>query len=792
MPELSGTDTSPGHGWAENDIFGGPGSHEIGKRANIKRERKQENRGNLKPARVGILTDLFRDPFVLVEDGVITLLFASVCFAFSTGLLVNFTLPKLMALRVGALLLTGLWIYRIKRGEVRPLPRSVFYGAIGLAAWWLFTTFFALHKPTAVHGVYGRYNGLLTHETWLFTFAVMASIPMDMRRVERVLKIFMTVLVPVSLYAILQFYGADLVSWVALEGRSASTIGHPVMLAALLGLALPFAITFFFRTRTNGSRIVWASLFFLFLLAAFTTGSRGPLLGIVVSCSFALVMNLKGGTGMVRRKWLVYGGLSMLLVLFILLFVPGYAGRIAQRVSSGSEVRLRLMYYRTSLNMIKEYPLVGAGFEHFRILYPKYRTPEDQRFGKDVVPTMVHNGYLQAAVTNGIPSVLLYLFFVGSILFLLVRTYLRKTDRTERLLLASFMASLLGFLIQDLTGWLEVSLTTFFYLMLGLAVTLCTSGHKRAAFHGVSRQAVLIVAVISFVGLTYLAIDGINRVHVNRAFWKAQMAGSVVSWPEGEHEVTEALAGGKDDFFYEDMAGTFFSRKLAATGDPSAFARAASFYEKARFHNPFDAYVLVHRIELETQVLRKKLVQTVSPFVQGAEGDLLRMDPYNPTVYETLTKLKLAEEKDSEALSLLRKARDLEGEDKRYYLLEGDLYRYQKDHGKALVSYGKAALLAEKSKPYPAEWLSAKYGQVVSLYESGDKERALEEIKSAVSVFPANPTSLVIMGEIYVSLGDLEKARVAFRRALEIEPSNPMARKGYAKCQQSPERGKGK
>jgi hypothetical protein len=132
----------------------------------------------------------------LVEDCVMGLLFLSVLLVFSTGVSVHFTLPKLIGLRIGTLFLAGLWIYRIRKREVQPVPRFILFSGIGLGIWWIFSTFFALHTYTAMHGVYGRYNGLFTHALWLILFFVFATLPASTKRTERILNLFIVSLVP--------------------------------------------------------------------------------------------------------------------------------------------------------------------------------------------------------------------------------------------------------------------------------------------------------------------------------------------------------------------------------------------------------------------------------------------------------------------------------------------------------------------------------------------------------------------------------------------------------------------
>jgi hypothetical protein len=65
---------------------------------------------------------------------------------FSTQVQVHFTLPKLVVLRVGTLLLLVLGLIRIKKGLVHPLPRTLLWSSLALAAWWILSTFFAIQK----------------------------------------------------------------------------------------------------------------------------------------------------------------------------------------------------------------------------------------------------------------------------------------------------------------------------------------------------------------------------------------------------------------------------------------------------------------------------------------------------------------------------------------------------------------------------------------------------------------------------------------------------------------------
>ena len=94
---------------------------------------------------------------------------------FSARLETQFTLPKLLVIRAFAPVLAGFWLVRFRHGETRPLPRAVLAAAVALAVWWVVSTMMAVHRPTAIDGVHGRYNGLWNQWILLSMGLIVAS-----------------------------------------------------------------------------------------------------------------------------------------------------------------------------------------------------------------------------------------------------------------------------------------------------------------------------------------------------------------------------------------------------------------------------------------------------------------------------------------------------------------------------------------------------------------------------------------------------------------------------------------
>ncbi len=110
----------------------------MGKESRGKRERQnvpEKDMGKKRGKDFAPLTALAN-----VEDAFLCLMFFSMGIIFSTNLQIHFTLPKLVVLRVGALVIFSFWFYRFTKRELIPVPKIIFLPAIALLAWWVFST----------------------------------------------------------------------------------------------------------------------------------------------------------------------------------------------------------------------------------------------------------------------------------------------------------------------------------------------------------------------------------------------------------------------------------------------------------------------------------------------------------------------------------------------------------------------------------------------------------------------------------------------------------------------------
>ena len=218
-------------------------------------------------------------------------LFVLTAIAFDRTAQIQFTLPKLIALQFCAAAIALWWAWQARRGALKPVPRLVLLPVTLVVVWWIVTLPFAVDLRTAVHGMHGRYNGLISQITMVALFLAIASAGVPRATSRRFMIAFALALVPVAGYAVAQSVGADPLVWP--NARPGSTIGHPVPLAAIIGLAIPFVLVFLIGETSTVFRWMWAALLGLFLFVTAATLSRGPQLGVAVAIGVIVLAALK-------------------------------------------------------------------------------------------------------------------------------------------------------------------------------------------------------------------------------------------------------------------------------------------------------------------------------------------------------------------------------------------------------------------------------------------------------------------------------------------------------------------
>jgi O-antigen ligase len=603
-----------------------------------------------------------------LEIGVYALLLFPVLLIFDTSLKSQFTLPKLLWIQTIFPAIAVVWMIMVWRGVCAVAPTRILWALLVLVGWWILSTCFAIHIPTALHGMTGRYNGLLAHILWAILFVFIATGGKERKRIERFMALIAAALFLVALYAICQPIDP---SW--REHRVISTIGHPVLLAALLGLALPLVIAFVILVRQKVWKLVLGAAFIIFAIAIALTKSRGPWIGAIVSV--LLMLGLIYIRGRIRRKHIVWASIAVLAVLVLGIGVVSYV-----RPDAYSSFMNRFVFYRAALSMVRDHPISGVGFESFSLLYPKYRPIEPANFDLNVIPTMVHNGYLQAAATTGILGLAFYLALICAVLIPLLRAVCKSEGR-RRVIGASLAASIVGYLVQDLAGWMEISLSLFFWIILGLAVSYLSSETPptRQQSEGSRfnlqqfRRIAPLFGIFAIIFSLWLCYGTFKEFEADKDITLAETGDVSIDWHPMVQHINMAIEG-SGQAAYLDRAAVLYINRVEKVGDRAAYDRAHELLDRGRSLNRFDPYLLIHHIQLRIAGLKHEKTKNDPRNYDDIVASTIIMDPNNPTVYEFVAFLRLAEGRINECLQFINQAIRLRPNIASYHALLGRAY----------------------------------------------------------------------------------------------------------------------
>lgn len=608
-------------------------------------------------------SDRYRHWTALAIYGLFFLFLFIVC---SPTLDSQFDLPKIVVLRTGAFALSMLALLnyrRISGGGLHPFALCL---SLALGSWWIISIPFALHMPTALNGEYDRFFGLWTHLCWLALFCASIAVPGDTITVRRIVTFLTVAIVAVAVINICELNGLT-----AFGLGEVSSLGDRVAASALMNFAIPFVVIALVRARNRGLKAGMGCLFALLLVSEFLSQGRGPWIGLLVAMPILL-------SGLIRTRpsWkvalAVISGMIIIAGITITLS-PMVAERFAtfKRITRDESVHQRFIYYKAALRAVREHPVAGVGFENFRNSYPLYRTAEDQLFFQNAIPTMVHNGYLQTALSNGIPALLLYLALTGTVLVMIVRRLSSEKDPVAKDLLLGILAALTAYLVQDLSGWLDLSIASAFWIMLGLALNMLGRDNPHPPLSWTKP------AIAAFFGLMvllspYLIHDGYVRLVVDAQLFEAQSLDVKAQWPEAESLVNRSLLGMPGDSRTELIAGQIYAKRFVVNHDPTAFARSRELFESSYRHNRFDRVRLFNIILLEVEGIKTGRIAAPSDFTRKAIDVLSETDHDNPGFHEVRARYFAVQGLFPEALTAIREALRLAPQAERFRAAESE------------------------------------------------------------------------------------------------------------------------
>jgi O-antigen ligase len=390
---------------------------------------------------------------------------------------------------LGAALLLGAALYlraRVGGGTRSPLdlPVLCFLAAAGLA------TAFSPERLVSFFPSPLRGEGLMMYAAYGLAALAAARLTREEKNAA-----VMTIVISgslVGIVALAQYYGLDLLAWAGfsrtpavrlMEGsipiwseptdsRSYATLGHPIFLGGYLVLLLPIASAL--ALASTGAP-AWASGAATMLLFGGLVASSARAAWVAAIVGAAILVRVGR---LSRPQWRRAAVLAALLAaLSAVMTMTRPEASLGQRAASTFDVqdrslRQRLYFWKHTVPLIAERPLLGWGFSALMGRFPDYGSPEYLAlFGKDAVRLIdnPHNELLHLAFSTGLVGLAAYLWVWAVALAAVIGK--RHAPPTPLGLRAALTAALAAYFVWMQLAWSTVGPANVFWVVLGLAAS---------------------------------------------------------------------------------------------------------------------------------------------------------------------------------------------------------------------------------------------------------------------------------------------------------------------------------
>ncbi|HEX5671271.1 MAG TPA: O-antigen ligase family protein, partial [Acidimicrobiia bacterium] len=341
------------------------------------------------------------------------------------------------------------------------------------------------------------------------------------------------------------------------------------------------------------------------VLALVASQSRAALIGLVAGLVFVALSS--------RRRRAVTGIGAILIVGALMVTLPGQ--RLLD-IAESPEARSRLDEWRVSARAFGAHPVVGAGLEGYRIVFPSVVDAEyEQRYGREVAPDRAHNGALDMAVALGVPGALSYL---AAAAWLVVRSL--RTVRLGKPALIGMAAGLVAYIAQQQFLFPLSEVDPIFWVLAGLLVAATSRGEATIPVPRSRLMAgVLVVLLLAALVLGALELVADRRAAASYTLLAAGNYASALAAADG------AAAVRPDSIRYWFIASDVASRP----GDDGVLGDGLVRIDRALAISPRDPILMTTRARLLLDIAQQSRSDDDIDLALNALTELTLGDPNN-------------------------------------------------------------------------------------------------------------------------------------------------------------------
>jgi len=515
--------------------------------------------------------------------------------------------------------------------------------------------------------------------------------------------------------------------WIPQAAPPASTFANRNMAAHFVALCLPSMLGLIVVSRHAGVRALgWCSLL-VSMLYLFSTRSLAAWICVLVVISGFVV-----GSFVLREQRSSRQTRSVLIVALLLLGL-GLVGLFAARADpSGDTTSQRLIYWKNTLAMARDHPLLGVGPGNFPLQYPRYhRSVEiDWTFDEEHQLQRAHNDHLQMFAEQGLVGLIAWLWIFGVALHM-----------TWKLLHAG-------------QAWIRPQALVAGLGVVAIAGLACFSFPLQRAL-----PPVYLFAYLGMLGALHLASDIESAQRISLSWWLRLALGLLLA---------VYLAGS-----FVIVRRTLVTDALYAEGvlrtDEGRYEQAVAVLAQARRRSPRDARVLLMLAKAHAGSGRCDLA--LAPL-----GEVLILQPHNVIAMSNIGTCHLQLQDPTAAERSLLELQQILPDSPWVQTNLGTTYYRQQRLEPAIAAYRKAIELGRTMLFLPSARLEARLLQPRLLLgrvyvEEGRHPEAIEQYREILQIDPDRSDVRRILAELYRETGRPEKA---FQ--LDEPPPSPVPR----------------
>ena len=351
--------------------------------------------------------------------------------------------------------------------------------------------------------------------------------------------------------------------------KLASTMTNRNLMVSVQFLCLPFIIYLFYTSNKMYKMLSVISVS-LFVLALILTQTRAVLLAVIIGIFIMTLFYRKK----ISKKFIIYSIISLIALIttsYIVLKQTGRYDIMIQKTKQLSNITEsgRYKLYKSTMDMISDYPLIGIGAGNWKVEVWKYGL-YNNNMGNSFAQRP-HNDFLWVFAEGGILAFVSYLLLF---LIILKKSYdeFKNSDGNEKILYSLLFSTIIGYLVISFFDFPMERVSHNVIFMIIAAVLFSKINKSKKVVNKVPKFVTLILILLS----TYTISFSYNRYQKEIHFKNALQFKD-----EGKNRLlVNAINEAYDSYYYD----------IDNTSTPLLWYRGIGYFNMNSFDKAFDDF----------------------------------------------------------------------------------------------------------------------------------------------------------------------------------------------------------